>query len=208
MVQAPMCPHCGEPLGGAAAMGFVCSYCAESKYYDFARSACLNVEPVTSLILQYKYGNRLHLASTLAELMVSLWETSDDKLNGNDWILVPVPLYWKKLKKRGFNQAEELACFLSKRFGFPLVNALKRKNDSVNQASLGRQERVRHAKGLYYVNPVMAKRGVLDGRRVLLIDDIMTTGSTVEACAAALKKEGRVSCVGVLSLARTPQRYS
>lgn len=204
MVEAPMCPRCGEPLSGSVGEVSRCPYCGGCNvHYDFARSSCLNREPLKPLLHEFKYAGKIHLAGTLGSLMDSLWDICDDRLIGEDWLLVPVPLHWRKLKKRGFNQAEELARVLAKRRKLPLLNVLMRGRDKISQASLGRQERIRHVRELYYMCPGALRRDLVRGRAVLLIDDIMTTGSTADVCARVLKKEGGARCVGVLTVART-----
>ncbi len=204
MVEAPICPRCGEPLPGSVGELANCPYCGGSKvHYDFARSSCLNRDSLRTLVYDFKYGGKIHLAGTLAGLVDGLWELCDDRLAGEDWILVPIPLHRRKLRKRGYNQAEELARVLARSRQLPVLDVLMRARDSVSQASLGRSERIRHVQGLYHVRPSALRRELVKDRSVLLIDDIMTTGSTVDVCARVLKREGHARRVGVLTVART-----
>ena len=204
MVEAPICPRCGEPLAGSVGEVGNCPYCGGGKvHYDFARSACLNKDHLRSLLHDFKYAGKIHFAGTLAGLIDDLWHTCDDRLAGEDWLLVPVPLHRRKLKKRGYNQAEELALILSRLRKLPVLDALMRGKDNVSQASLGRKERLRHVQELYHMRPSVLRKELVKDRAVLLIDDIMTTGSTVDVCSRMLKKEGRARCVGVLTVART-----
>jgi ComF family protein len=117
--------------------------------------------------------------------------------------VVPVPLHWRRKWQRGFNQAELLARHISKKRQVPVVQALQRRKSAGVQASLSVAARRRNVAGAFTVKP-----GVnLSGKRVLLIDDVMTTGATGSACAAALKRGGATS-VSLLTLARVDRRWT
>ncbi|MEG1071768.1 MAG: ComF family protein [Akkermansia sp.] len=209
----PLCPHCGGPVSGSVATIEHCENCGNGEqgqgkgqggyHFDFARAPFANVGKVRELILAFKYGGALHLAKTLAWLMSDMWEQYPDCLNGRDWCLVPIPMHHKKRAKRGYNQADELASALGKLLKLPVIHALTRNSDLVSQASLDRKERLKHVRLLYGMNQSCQRRGALSGKNVLLIDDILTTGSTADACARILKKEAKVQTVGVLTVART-----
>ena len=116
-------------------------------------------------------------------------------------LVVPVPLDWRKRWKRGFNQAEVLAAFVAKRRGWRLRNVLRRKISLVNQASLSNHERRLNVERAFRTAMPVA------GLRVLLVDDVMTTGATARACAVALKRAGAAS-VTLLTLARVDRRLA
>lgn len=203
-VPIPICPRCGEPMRGAVARVEQCTKCGGGKVaYNFARSACLNREPLRSLILKYKYQGKVCLKDVFIPLLAEAWELSDYCFEGEDWLVVPVPLHGKKLWKRGYNQAEELAAGLAKLKGLTVIDALERRKDKVSQASLSKLDRIRHVKGLYRVKEEIIRDGRIAGKAVLLIDDIITTGSTINVCAQALRRMGKARKVGVLSLGRT-----
>jgi ComF family protein len=116
-------------------------------------------------------------------------------------MLVPMPLHWVRRWRRGFNQSHLLARDLARRTGIPVANALRRRRSTASQASLSRAARRRNVRGAFEL-----RRGVdVRGLRVLLLDDVLTTGATANACAAVLKRAG-ASSVAVLTLARADRR--
>ncbi len=116
-------------------------------------------------------------------------------------MLVPMPLHWVRRWWRGFNQSYLLARDLARRTGIPVANALRRRRSTASQASLSRAARRRNVRGAFEL-----RRGAdVRGLRVLLLDDVLTTGATANACAAVLKRAG-ASCVAVLTLARADRR--
>ncbi|HVW11060.1 MAG TPA: ComF family protein [Bryobacteraceae bacterium] len=116
--------------------------------------------------------------------------------------VVAVPLHWKRRWRRGFNQAELLAKEISKRRRIPLVKALRRVRPTATQSGLTSAARRLNITGAFQPKPGMNLRG----RRVLLIDDVFTTGATASACASALKRAGAAS-VSLLTLARADRRW-
>lgn len=117
-------------------------------------------------------------------------------------VIVPVPMHWWRKWRRGFNQAELLAREVSKRSGFPMAWALRRTRHRAPQAGLSNRERRTNVRGVFAVSDP----SVVAGRRVLLVDDVVTTGSTAAACARVLKEAGAVR-VALLTLARADRRW-
>jgi ComF family protein len=115
--------------------------------------------------------------------------------------VVPVPLHWRRKLQRGFNQSELLAQQVAKRRRIPMLNALCRKRPTAVQASLAVAGRKRNVAGAFTARP----NADVKGKRILLIDDVMTTGATAGACAAVLKRGGATS-VSLLTLARVDRR--
>jgi len=113
-----------------------------------------------------------------------------------------VPLHWRRRWRRGFNQAELLAREVSRHRRIPILNALRRSKDTVNQAGLTSSGRRLNIAGAFQPREGMDLRG----QRVLLIDDVFTTGATATACALALKKAG-AGTVSLLTLARADRRW-
>jgi ComF family protein len=113
--------------------------------------------------------------------------------------IVPVPLHWRKRWQRGFNQSELLARGISRKWGLPVVRGLRRLRYTVTQTGLSSSARRKN------VAAVFAPRKSLNGQRILLIDDVLTTGSTAAACAAALYRAGAVRVV-LLTAARADRR--
>lgn len=148
------------------------------------------------LIHLFKYGGVRTLAGPLAEMMLRALPR-DERFDA----LVPMPLHWFKRWRRGFNQARLLAQLVSRRTGIPVVAAARRLRSTAPQAGLSNAQRRRNVSGAFAV-----RRGVrLAGLRLLLVDDVFTTGATASACAAALKRAGAAR-VSVLALARTDRR--
>jgi ComF family protein len=166
--------------------GFDAAYCYGS-YEDVLRE----------LIHLFKYGKTPTLARPLTDFLASAMPR-DEQLDA----IVPVPLHWWRRWQRGFNQAELLARALSARTGLPVVGALRRARSTPAQAGLsnqGRRENVARA----FAPARAASR--LAGKRILLVDDVMTTGATAAACAAALKRAG-AKRVALLTVARVDRR--
>jgi len=145
------------------------------------------------LVHLYKYSRIKTLSRPLAELMTRVLPL-EEQFDA----IVPVPLHWMRRWQRGFNQSALLAQILSRRRGIPMRNALRRTHSTRTQAGLSNHARREN------VARAFRARGV-DGQRLLLIDDVMTTGSTAAACARALKRAG-ARRVTLLTLARADRR--
>jgi ComF family protein len=143
-----------------------------------------------------KYGGIQALARPLGRLLVSA-VPRDDRFD----VVVPMPLHWSRRWKRGFNQSELLARIVARRLGAPLSAALRRKRATPPQAGLTNAQRRKNVAGAFEVG----KRHLIANKHVLLIDDVLTTGATVNAAAAALKRAG-ARRVTVLTLARVDRR--
>jgi ComF family protein len=116
-------------------------------------------------------------------------------------VAVPVPLHWRKKLDRGFNQAELLAREVAGHRGIPVSRALRRRKAGAVQASLSLAERRRNVAGVFE----LTTKPEIAGKRILLIDDVMTTGATASACASVLKRAGAKS-VALLTIARVDRR--
>jgi ComF family protein len=149
------------------------------------------------LIHLFKYAGMKPLARTLAGYLERALSI-DDRFDA----VVAVPLHWRKKWARGFNQAELLARFIARHRGIPLVNALRRKRSTGVQAGLAMAGRRRNVAGAFTAR----LSADLKGKRILLIDDVMTTGATASACASALKRAGAAS-VSLATLARVDRRW-
>jgi ComF family protein len=143
-----------------------------------------------------KYGGIQPLSRPLGKLLLSA-VPRDDVFD----FIIPIPLHWRRRWKRGFNQSELLARTVAKRLGVPLCSGLKRLWATPSQAGLTNAQRRQNVAGAF----VVSKKSLVVNKHVLLIDDVLTTGATVNAAAAALKKAG-ARRVTVLTLARVDRR--
>ena len=148
------------------------------------------------LIHLFKYDRMKPLGKTLAGYLASALPR-DQQFD----LVVPMPLHWRRRWQRGFNQSELLARPTARRCGIPMVNAVRRTRSTAAQAGLSNARRRANVAGAFRVK----KPQKVEGRRILLIDDVMTTGATASACAVALKRAGAGS-VTLLALARVDRR--
>jgi ComF family protein len=158
---------------------------ARPRAFDRARAACLYDEASRDLILKLKHADRTDLAGLMARW---LSRSARPLLDDVD-LVVPVPLHRWRLLRRRYNQAAEIARPLARGQGLPfLPDALERVRDTAIQGGKSATGRRRNVAGAFAVRETMRDR--LAGRRVLLVDDVLTTGATAQACARALKAAG------------------
>ncbi|KAA5607040.1 ComF family protein [Roseospira marina] len=201
-ITAPVCARCGVPFGGdwgapvdEDATGLLCAACARRPPpYHRARAALVYDDGARPLILAFKHGDRTDAAGALAGWMARagapLLESAD--------LIVPVPLHRWRLWQRRYNQAGLLARALAAHSRRPWSpDVLTRIRATPTQGGKGRRDRAANVRHVFRV----ARPIRIAGQRVLLIDDVMTTGATVEACTRALRQAGAVA-VDVLTLAR------
>jgi ComF family protein len=195
----PVCDGCGAPFAYASDLQGRCAACqARPRAFDRARAACLYDEASRDLILQLKHADRTELAGLLA-----LWlSRAAGPLLREAHAVVPVPLARGRLFRRRYNQAAEMARPLARRGAVPYLpdTLVRLKGDS--QAGKSAAGRRRGVQGAFAVPD--AKRRRIEGRRILLVDDVLTTGATAEACARALKKAGAAS-VDLVVVARVQE---
>jgi ComF family protein len=192
----PCCACCGLPFEFDLGESALCGSCAQDRpIYDRARAALRYDEDSRKLILAFKHGDRLHLAPMFGNW---LKQASAELLAETDLVL-PVPLHWTRLFARRYNQAALLAQALHKVGGPPVaVDWLVRKRRTPPQGQGGREARRRNVAGAFALKPGKSVAGL----RLVLIDDVLTTGATVSECAKVLKRAGAAR-IDVLTLART-----
>ncbi len=186
-LEPPCCPRCGHPQDESAVY---CSACHNKK---FAFTGSRAMFPYKGIIRDIIHGVKFKSNKRAAVGLGKLWASSVDDFPPADF-LAPVPMYPKKIRKRGFNQSEVLAKELSAEFKIPLAkNLLKRTKDTPPQSGLSIREREENVRGVFTVN----KNFNIKGKRIILIDDIFTTGASLNSCAEALIKAGseNVSCM-------------
>jgi ComF family protein len=185
-VEPPFCDRCGLPFEGALTTTFECTNCRETELsFQSARSAVVARDKVLEAIHRYKYQRALWFEPFLAELLIS---RAQPELAGQKWdAIVPIPLHTTKQREREFNQAERLADRLSAATGIPLdTRSLRRVLPTRTQTMLSRPERVANVRNAFAMMP----RTSLKGERIILVDDVFTTGATTNACAEVLLAAG------------------
>ena len=184
-LEAPVCDGCGAPFEIDLGEGVRCPACSSSpRVFSRARAACLYDDASRELVLQLKHADRTDLAGLL-----STWisRAAAELIEDAD-LVVPVPMRPIRLLRRRYNQAAELARPLARRWRKPYAPGALRRLKEGTQAGKSAVGRRRAVAGAFQV-PEAAKTAV-EGRRVLLVDDVMTTGATAEACARALLRAG------------------
>ena len=195
-ITSPLCVVCGLPFIGCGT-DHVCGACLTVRHhFDAARAALVYDGASRDLIHAFKYHNKTHLRRPLALLTVGMLSEFVGVRMPD--LIVPVPLHRKRLRSRGFNQAVLLGELFSAHWKIPLDrHNLRRNRWTEPQVNLSAGDRRVNVKGAFTLqNPDR-----VDGRRVLLVDDVYTTGSTVDECALVLKNAG-VTAVTVVTVAR------
>jgi len=185
-IKPPFCERCGLPYPGDFTTPFECANCREMELrFSSARSAVVARDVVREAIHRYKYQRALWFEPFLAGLFL---REARPALPEHRWdFIVPVPLHSLKLREREFNQAGRLATHLSAATGIPLHSKLLRRvRPTATQTLLTRQQRAANMRGAFAVRPGVG----LDGERMVLVDDVFTTGATTSACAEVLLAAG------------------
>jgi ComF family protein len=201
-VTAPLCVRCGVPFSFAeqGEADGLCPACrAHLPLFRQARAALRYDDQARRLILPLKHGDRVELAQILAPMMM---RAAAGLLSTGAEVLVPVPLHRRRLFERKYNQAAVLAFAVGRLAGRPVLpDALVRTRRTAPLDEKSPEERAREVAGSFVVRRSRVDR--ITGRTVLLVDDVMTSGSTANACAAALLEAG-AAAVDVLVAARVP----
>lgn len=206
LMEPPYCKMCGEFYDGAFTNEFRCMNCSGRRLeFEFAVAACRAEGAVRELVHQFKYERRLQLRGPLAALLLrTLAEPRLAHENLAEWLLVPVPLHRSRELDREFNQSWELCVRLSGLTGIPTARALARVRETDTQASLDRDERLKNLRGAFALRKARSWEAKipLQGRCILLVDDVFTTGATTSECARVLRKDGGAEKVVVITVAR------
>jgi len=185
-IEPPFCERCGLPYPGDITAPFECANCREMElHFSSARSAVVAHSAVREVIHRYKYQRAFWFEPFLTRLLL---HKALPALLHQDWdFIIPVPLYPLKQREREFNQAERLATQLSIGTGIPSNSSLLwRIRATSTQTLLSRQQRAANVRGAFAM-----RSGIrLNGERVVLVDDVFTTGATTSACAQVLRAAG------------------
>ncbi len=198
-IDAPYCEICGEPFDGLINSKVVCPNCTDIDLkFDFAIAPLRFSEKSVSLVHGLKYKKMLNLVPSMAALMAERFY-DDERFHGKHWTICSVPMHRERKMKRTFNQSGELAKQLASLINMPYENILKRDKATKNQAHLSRAKRLVNIGGAISIH----SNKISEGREnVLLVDDVLTTGSTASECAKVLHKNFKIKEIAVLTLVR------
>jgi len=195
-INGLVCDACGTPLLGDANTTAYCDTCLnEPPSWQRGRAAAIYNGGAAKSVMALKYADRWDLAKPLAKFMLA----TDPSVLETD-LVAPVPLHWSRLLRRKYNQAALLSQTISDTLDKPHIpDLLVRRKRTTIQKSMDREQRFDNLKDAFDLNARFGRR--VQGKSVLLIDDVMTTGATLSACAKALKAAGSGD-VNVLVFAR------
>jgi ComF family protein len=184
-IEPPFCSRCGIPVEGSVSDEFICSSCQQADFNFITARGAARVNPsLLDIIHRYKYQGALYFEPFLEELLTT---QAGPAMGGQCDLIVPVPLHPVKQREREFNQAERLAACLSRATGIPMNPSLVRRAiPTESQTRLDRVQRAANVRNAF----VPVANAKLHGERVVLIDDILTTCATTNACAGALRQAG------------------
>jgi ComF family protein len=193
------CTHCALPLPEDIENDVLCGRCIKKRpIFDYSYSLFRYDEEIIKLVHQLKFSEKISYARSIGELLLT---TVIDELlpeQGRPECIIPVPLHNRRLRKRGYNQSTEISRVVAKKTGIPIdYDSVTRQRSTLTQTGLKAKERQKNIKGAFKVTTKP------EAEHVLIVDDVITTGSTVNELAKVLKRQG-MKRVGVLSIARAP----
>ena len=193
------CIHCALPTPEDIDNDVLCGRCIRQlPAFDYCHSLFRYEDEIISLIHQLKFREKISYARSIGELLLATAVAELVPEQGKPDCIIPVPLHNKRLRKRGYNQSTEIARVLAKKLSIGIAHdAVVKKQSTQAQSELTAKERMKNIKGVFSVS------SKLNYKHALIIDDVITTGATVNELAKVLKKNG-VERVGVLSIARAP----
>jgi ComF family protein len=196
-IEPPFCQRCALPFAGKLDKEFACGYCQDLKFhFSRAVAACRAEGVVRDCIHRFKYNREMYFERHLADWLIEAGQREIDwQLIGG---IVPVPLFPRKERHREFNQAEQLSQALSRAVGRPVwCRQLRRVKETSTQTRLDKETRRANVRDAFAVRD----GAVFAGQRVVLVDDVFTTGATLDSCARMLRQEGAVDVIA-LTVAR------
>jgi competence protein ComFC len=192
-IVPPFCAKCSEPFPAAISDTFTCANCSHRRlHFEAAVAAYRSRGIVRQIILDFKYSRQIHLRHLVARWLLAA--LGDARLrNAMFDLVVPVPLHPARERERGFNQSALIAELLSAHMTLAVKTLLERTRYTTTQTAFDRTERMQNLRGAFRLRKTADVRGL----RVLLVDDVLTTGSTLSECARVLKTAGARSVYAV-----------
>lgn len=193
------CTSCALPLAEDINDEVLCGRCIKKPpTFDYCYSLFRYEDKIINLVHQLKFSEKISYARSIGEMLFLRLQAEIQLSKEKPECLLPVPLHKARLRQRGFNQSIEIARVLAKKLAIPIeYDAVMRQRKTTTQTGLNAKQRQKNIKGAFCVV------GEINYKHVLIIDDVVTTGSTVNELARVLKKN-KVERVGVLSIARAP----
>jgi competence protein ComFC len=196
-IRPPFCHCCSRPFEGLITGQFSCPNCEDRSWaFDCVVSIYQAKGVLRDLIHRFKYGGQYYLRRLLSKILLEAMRDERIAAIHIDG-LVPVPLHPARRRERGFNQAEALAKSVSKQTAIPVLDCIERRSYTRTQTQFDRSERMRNLRNAF----ALRKSSVVLGKNLVLLDDVLTTGSTLHECALALRKAGAES-VRAITVAR------
>lgn len=198
----PFCPYCKSFVEHGVNPGeeIKCSLCVstgktiEDHKIALVRSLGRFDDYYKELIHRFKYGKKIPLGKRLAQRLGETINGDSDLKTRNSCFLIPVPLHKSRYRERGFNQSEIIAEEISKIIGLSVLkNVLKRKKNTKDQTNLSPQQREENVRGAF----VVSQPEMINGKNIILVDDVITTGATLNECARMLKQAGAERILGI-----------
>ncbi|UCG30263.1 MAG: ComF family protein [candidate division WOR-3 bacterium] len=201
LVNPPLCTVCGRPTKN----GTRCALCNSESPLDHGRAWMLFIPPSDKVIHHFKYRRTTRLAHLLGRAMAGMIN-ADHILSQAD-VIAPIPLFWWKKIHRGYNQSDILSRIISRETGIGHEYMLKRIRNTRTQTRLSENERKKNVS-----NAFVTFGNIVQDRKILLVDDVLTTGATIRECARVLKEHGATqvySCVAAITPDKpnTPSRH-
>jgi competence protein ComFC len=197
LIEPPFCQRCGSIFPGEITSTFQCGNCRNLELeFSYARAVATADGVLLDILHRYKYENALWVEPFVTKLFV---DGAGPNVKTDNWdMIVPVPLHPRRQKEREFNQAEVLGRALSRATDIPLeTSLLQRTIDTRSQTRLPRAERSKNVRDAFRFR---RQKGELAGKRIIVVDDVLTTGATTNACTRLLRQNGAEEvCVWTLA---------
>jgi competence protein ComFC len=191
-IRAPFCWTCSRPFDGEISAEFKCPSCeGRDMGFECAVAPFQATGLLRDLIHRFKYSGQYYLRHLLADFIMEGF--NDDRLGTAADLIIPVPLHPVRRRERGYNQSEALAEIVSGKSGIPYASVLRRRIPTQTQTQFDRQQRMQNLRNAF----ILRENRDVHGKNLLLLDDILTTGSTLAECAQVLRRAGACSIKAV-----------